>query len=82
MIDKNWTKHIDTMSKLREGIYLRSYANSNPLQAYTNEGYSLFDKMINQIACDVVFGLFRVQVRTQPVEEKPAEENKAPEENN
>ena len=73
MVDKNWTKHIDTMAKLKEGIYLRSYANSNPLQAYTNEGYDLFDKMVSQISQDIVFGLFRVQVRAQ-VQPQPAEE--------
>ncbi len=75
MIDRNWTKHIDTMSKLREGIYLRSYANSNPLQAYTNEGYDLFEKMIDQIAEDIVFGLFKVQIRTQAPETKDQSQN-------
>ena len=36
-VDRSWTRHIDKMSKLREAIYLRSYANTNPSQAYTNE---------------------------------------------
>lgn len=56
-IDKNWTKHIDTMAKLRESIYLRSYANRDPLQAYTNEGYSLFNTMLNTIAFEIVHEL-------------------------
>lgn len=86
-VDKNWTKHIDTMSKLRESIYLRSYANSNPLQAYTNEGYDLFNKMALTISDEVVNNLLHVQVRvtTQPaadaeevkeVRETPTEEPK------
>lgn len=48
-IDKSWTRHIDTMAKLRDAIWLRSYANSDPLQAYTNEGYSLFGKCRTQL---------------------------------
>lgn len=70
-VDKNWTKHIDTMSKLRESIYLRSYANSNPLQAYTNEGYDLFNKMALTISDEVVNNLLHVQVR---VTQQPAPE--------
>ena len=41
MIDRAWSNHIDTMSKLRDGIGLRSYAQSNPLQAYVTEGFNL-----------------------------------------
>lgn len=73
-VDKNWTKHIDTMSKLRESIYLRSYANSNPLQAYTNEGYDLFNKMALTISDEVVNNLLHVQVRVTPQPQQPAPE--------
>lgn len=75
-VDKNWTKHIDTMSKLRESIYLRSYANSNPLQAYTNEGYDLFNKMALTISDEVVNNLLHVQVRVTPQPQQPAPEAK------
>ena len=71
-VDKNWTKHIDTMSKLRESIYLRSYANSNPLQAYTNEGYDLFNKMALTISDEVVNNILHVQVRVTPQPQQPA----------
>lgn len=67
-IDKSWTRHIDTMAKLREAIWLRSYANSDPLQAYTNEGYDLFGKMQDTIADDVVFRLLNAQFRTRPTQ--------------
>lgn len=73
-VDKNWTKHIDTMSKLRESIYLRSYANSNPLQAYTNEGYDLFNKMALTISDEVVNNLLHVQVRVTAQPQQPAPE--------
>jgi len=65
MTDRNWTQHIDQMSKLREAIFLRSYANTNPLQSYTNEGYEMFESMLDRIASDVTSSLFRVQVRAQ-----------------
>lgn len=72
MTDRNWTKHIDAMSKLREAIYLRSYANTDPLQSYTNEGYDMFQKMLNQIATDITSALFRVQIRVNAPAPKPA----------
>ncbi len=54
VIDRNWIDHIDTMSKLSDGIHLRSYAQSNPLQAYVSEGYELFEEMTPRIAREVV----------------------------
>ena len=47
--DRAWSNHIDTMSKLRDGIGLRSYAQSNPLQAYVTEGFNLFEDMMRTI---------------------------------
>ncbi len=73
-IDQNWTKHIDTMSSLREGIHLRSYANTNPLQDYVNEGYDLFRTMMDAISVDVVFKLLNVIVQVKKPDE--VEENK------
>ncbi len=54
IIDSKWVEHIDMMSKLREGIHLRSYAQDNPLKAYTSEGYEMFEAMLNNIAKEVV----------------------------
>ena len=44
-IDRNWIEHIDRMDKLRSGIYLRSYAQNNPLQQYVQEGFDMFEDM-------------------------------------
>lgn len=44
-IDRNWIEHIDLMDKLRSGIYLRSYAQNNPLQQYVEEGFNMFEDM-------------------------------------
>ena len=54
LMDRAWQNQIDIMSKLREGIHLRSYAQNNPLQAYIEEGYELFELMMNTISNDVV----------------------------
>ncbi len=54
LMDRAWQNQIDVMSKLREGIHLRSYAQNNPLQAYIEEGYELFENMMNTISSDVV----------------------------
>ena len=73
IVDRNWTGHIDTMDKLREGIHLRSYANKNPLQDYVNEGYSLFGEMNDLIAIEVVLNLLNIKVEIKkPEPEAPA----------
>ncbi len=72
-IDNNWTKHIDTMSHLRESIGLRSYANVNPLQDYVNEGYSLFNECLNLSSVDAVLNLVNVKVERKPVEQAPSD---------
>ena len=82
-IDQNWTKQIDTMARLREGIHLRSYANTNPLQDYVNEGQALFRECLENISQEVVFKFLNVIVQIkkaaeeepQPEAEKPAEED-------
>ena len=78
-IDRNWTRHIDTMAHLREGIHLRSYANTNPLQDYVNEGYKLFGEAMDVIAVETVLNLLNAKINVAPpVEEgeEGAEENK------
>ncbi len=77
-IDQNWTKQIDTMARLREGIHLRSYANTNPLQDYVNEGQSLFRECLENISQEVVFKFLNIIVQIKkPVEEAPKEEPEA-----
>ena len=63
IIDRQWIDHIDTMSLLREGIHLRSYAQSNPLQQYVEEGFDLFSEMMDNIAHEVVQWCLRVEVK-------------------
>ena len=76
-IDTNWTKHIDAMARLREGIHLRSYANVNPLQDYVNEGYKMFRECLDIASVDAVLNLVNVKI-----ERKPKEEPEAPKDGN
>lgn len=73
IIDRAWVDHIDTMSKLRDGIGLRSYAQDNPLQAYVTEGYQLFETMMHNISQDIVSYCMKMNVVVKKPED---EENK------
>ena len=64
-IDRAWVNHIDIMSKLRDGIHLRSYAQNNPLQAYVEEGFELFEEMMNTISRDVVIFCNNLKIITK-----------------
>ena len=75
VIDKFWTEHINTMSHLLEGITLRQYAQDNPLRAYTQEGYELFDRMLQNIDQNVTLYLLRAEIR-QNIERKEVAKNK------
>jgi len=46
IIDSNWVDHMSAMEHLKEGISLRGYAQSNPIQAYTMEGFEMFDDLL------------------------------------
>lgn len=65
VIDRAWVEHIDTMSKLRDGIHLRSYAQSNPLQAYIQEGYEMFEDMMQRISQETVFYCKNMQIQVE-----------------
>ena len=71
-IDQNWTKHIDAMARLREGIHLRSYANVNPLQDYVNEGYDMFNECLELASVDSVLNLVNIDRFVKQVEEAQA----------
>ncbi|MBR2686190.1 MAG: preprotein translocase subunit SecA [Erysipelotrichaceae bacterium] len=70
IIDRAWINHIDMMDKLRSGIGLRSYAQSNPLQAYVEEGYQMFEEMLSHISEEVVAFCIRLQIKYEQEEEE------------
>ena len=69
-MDRRWIDHIDSMDKLRSGIHLRSYAQSQPLQAYVEEGYAMFEDMMENIAREVVFFANRMNIEVRHREYK------------
>lgn len=69
VIDKYWMEQLNTMSHLREGIFLRQYAQDNPLRAYTEEGFNLFDEMLENIDKDITTFLLKAEIR-QNIERK------------
>ena len=62
IVDRAWVEHIDTMSKLREGIHLRSYAQNNPLQAYVEEGFALFEDMLARVSNETVLYCLNLKI--------------------
>jgi len=62
-VDRYWMDHLDAMHELRRGIGLRSYAQTDPIVAYKQEGFEMFDGMINAIREEVVRGVFSMEVQ-------------------
>jgi len=65
VIDEAWVNHINAMEHLKEGIGLRGYGQTNPLQAYALEGYEIFDKMLENIDERIANFLLKVQIKQQ-----------------
>ena len=76
VVDRYWMDHINTMSHLREGIYLRGYGQQDPLRAYTMEGYDLFDSMLQAIDKDISVYLLKAEIKQniERVEQTPKEQ--------
>ncbi len=62
-VDAKWMDHIDAMSELKQGIYLRSYGQKDPVIEYRMEGFEMFDAMIASIREDTLRFLYLFQVR-------------------
>ncbi|MBP3445277.1 MAG: preprotein translocase subunit SecA [Bacilli bacterium] len=78
VIDDSWVEHINSMEHLKEGIGLRGYAQTNPLQAYALEGYDIFDKMQDNIDANIVNFLLKlnVNINRKPVQKGIANDGK------
>jgi preprotein translocase subunit SecA len=62
IIDERWREHLHDMDYLREGIHLRGFAQMEPLVAYKNEAFTLFEDLMNTIWTDFARMIFHVQV--------------------
>ena len=61
VVDQKWMDHIDAMDQLRKGIGLRAVGQVDPVRAYSQEGFDMFEEMNEYIKEDTVKMLFHVQ---------------------
>jgi preprotein translocase subunit SecA len=61
VMDEKWIEHLDAMDYLREGINLRAYAQTSPINAYQKEAYAMFQQLLDNIQEDVVKYILRIQ---------------------
>ncbi len=65
-VNSNWIDHIDAMDQLRKGIGLRSYGQTDPVIAYKQEGFAMFDEMVERIQERTIRFLLKCQIKAQP----------------
>ncbi len=70
-IDRLWQEHLYAMDALREGVYLRSYAQKDPLIEYKTEAYDMFVELMANIKNEVLHNLFRSTSNLQAFENFP-----------
>src|ERR671919_594953 len=66
IIDNRWREHLYEMDYLREGIHLRGFAQIDPLVAYKNEGFTMFEAMMHSIWEEFARLIFHVEVEVAP----------------
>lgn len=67
-VDEKWMDHIDAMETLRQGIHLRAYGQLDPLTAYQQEGFDMFEEMIHSIREEVAIYIFKSQLSMEQVQ--------------
>ena len=72
IIDVRWKEHLHEMDYLREGIHLRGFAQIDPLVAYKNEGFIMFEALMDSIWEEFARLIFHVDVELQPAEVEEA----------
>ena len=75
MVDDKWMDHIDAMEELKRGIYLRSYGQQDPVVAFRQESYDMFDNMTMSIREDTV----RLMMTLMPKSEKETQRKQSAE---
>ncbi|HVC01066.1 MAG TPA: preprotein translocase subunit SecA [Steroidobacteraceae bacterium] len=64
-LDQHWREHLAAMDYMRQGIYLRGYAQKDPKQEYKREAFALFSAMLDRIKLDTITTVSKIQVRSQ-----------------
>ena len=65
VVDEYWMDNIDAMDDLKQGIHLRAYGQHDPVIEYKNEGYEMFQAMVQGIRDETVRRMFLVRLRSQ-----------------
>ncbi|MGN6228593.1 MAG: preprotein translocase subunit SecA [Dyella sp.] len=65
VVDNAWKEHLASMDYMRQGIYLRGYAQQDPKQAFKRESFELFSSMLDRIKGEIVQMLARIRVRSE-----------------
>jgi preprotein translocase subunit SecA len=65
VVDNAWKEHLASMDYLRQGIYLRGYAQKQPKQEFKRESFELFSEMLDRIKSEVVQMLARIRIRSE-----------------
>ena len=73
ILDQLWRQHISALEALRQGIYVRGYAQKQPKQEYKREAFNMFEQLLDQIRETLVRVLMQVQINVKPAEE-PAQQ--------
>ncbi|OKL36310.1 preprotein translocase subunit SecA [Domibacillus mangrovi] len=63
-VDSKWINHIDAMDQLRQGIHLRAYGQIDPLREYQNEGFAMFEAMIEAINAEASKYVMKAEIRS------------------
>ena len=63
-VDEHWMDHIDAMDQLRQGIGLQALGQKDPVVAYRNAGFDMFDEMVRGIREKTVRSLYHVALTT------------------
>ena len=72
IIDNRWREHLYEMDYLREGIHLRGFAQIDPLVAYKNEGFAMFEALMYAIWEEFSKLIFHVEVNVEPSQAQAA----------
>ena len=72
-VDRNWIDQIDAMDQLRKGIGLRAYGNVDPVISYKQEGFEMFDEMIERIQTGTISMLLKVRIEVNRAAVRPVE---------
>ena len=78
ILDQLWRQHIAALDALRQGIYLRGYAQKQPKQEYKREAFNMFEQLLDQVRETLVKVLMHVEIRMPEPEPEPAPVQQAP----